>query len=125
MFSTYVLLHSYGYTITELYRRNVNMTFGTCLLSTSGDAHRKRRKMLNPVFSLKHMRNLVPVFYPIAHELRRVIMQQVHVLGGGEAKDEQFVELNVMKYLSRAALEYIGQGGIGLFIRFSRWQTLQ
>ena len=40
-------------------------------------------------------------------------MQQVHVLGGGEAKDEQFVEFNVMKYLSRAALEYIGQGGLG------------
>lgn len=34
-----------------------------------GDHHRKQRKMLNPVFSLKHMRDLLPIFYPIAYDV--------------------------------------------------------
>ena len=34
-----------------------------------GTTHRKQRKMLNPVFSIKHMRGLTPVFYGIAHRV--------------------------------------------------------
>lgn len=40
-----------------------------CLTPFQGDHHRKQRKMLNPVFSLKHMRGLIPVFYPIAYKV--------------------------------------------------------
>ena len=34
----------------------------------SGDAHRKQRKMLTPVFSAKHLRALVPVFYQVTRK---------------------------------------------------------
>lgn len=36
----------------------------------SGEHHKKQRKMLNPVFSIQHIRGLVPVLYPIAYEVR-------------------------------------------------------
>ena len=35
----------------------------------SGARHRKQRKMLNPVFSIKHMREMTPIFYDIAHRV--------------------------------------------------------
>lgn len=36
----------------------------------AGDHHKKQRKLLNPVFSINHMRNLTPIFYEITHEVR-------------------------------------------------------
>ncbi|KLO12917.1 cytochrome P450 [Schizopora paradoxa] len=80
------------------------MTFGRSLLSTVGKDHRKQRKSLNPVFSLKHMRGLISTFYPIAHQVRDIIVQKVQK---GEC------EIDVMEWMSRAALEYIAQGGLG------------
>ena len=35
----------------------------------SGARHRKQRKMLNPVFSIKHMREMIPIFYDVAHRV--------------------------------------------------------
>lgn len=81
--------------------------------------------MLNPVFSLKHMRDLIPVFYPIAHKVSIRLLtgksaDHVPVLCVLQLRDilENQVrsgkeEINVMLWMSRAALEYIGQGGLG------------
>ncbi|TDL20056.1 cytochrome P450 [Rickenella mellea] len=80
------------------------IVFGMGLLSTSGERHRKQRKMMNPVFSMRHMRELLPVLIPITHQLRDVLIRQVQ--SGKE-------DVNVMPWMSRAALEYIGQGGLG------------
>ena len=38
-----------------------------------GDHHRKQRKMLNPVFSASHLRNLTPVFYEITNKVRCIV----------------------------------------------------
>lgn len=94
----------YVYEETSMFITSNSLVFGTSLLSTLGEHHRKQRKMLNPVFSLKHMRDLLPVFYPIAYELRDVLAGQVK---GGTT------EFDVMHWVSRAALEYIGRGGFG------------
>ncbi|KAH8119663.1 cytochrome P450 [Phellopilus nigrolimitatus] len=121
-----VVKDQYIYEEPDQFISTNSLIFGTSLLSTLGEHHRKQRKMLNPVFSLKHMRDLIPIFYPIAHEVtvpslrfyvlavtnrtmfcakfRDVIARQVR--SGAE-------EINVMKWMSRAALEYIGQGGLG------------
>ncbi len=39
-------------------------------MPTAGDHHRRQRKMLNPVFSIKHIRNLTPLFHSIALKVR-------------------------------------------------------
>ncbi|KAI0056945.1 cytochrome P450 [Artomyces pyxidatus] len=77
---------------------------GQGLLATLGGHHRKQRKQLNPVFSAKHMRSMVPLFHRITHELREVLKTQV----GGARK-----ELDMVEWLSRLALELIAQGGLG------------
>ena len=96
------------------------------LIFLLGDQHRRQRKMLNPVFSTKHMRGLAPVFNPIAVQVchtnwswwlfLRIYEHFLHwqlrdkllakVRNGEEVVD-------VVKWLSLAALEYLAQGGLG------------
>lgn len=35
-----------------------------------GSHHGKQRKMLNPVFSVNHMRDMLPLFYDLGHKVR-------------------------------------------------------
>ncbi|KAH8115662.1 hypothetical protein DFH11DRAFT_1586252 [Phellopilus nigrolimitatus] len=53
---------------TDTFLMSFNMTFWKSLLPTLGNEYKRRHKMLNPVFNLKHMRDLLPIFHPIAHK---------------------------------------------------------
>ncbi|KAI0059725.1 cytochrome P450 [Artomyces pyxidatus] len=77
---------------------------GVGLLATLGAHHRRQRKLLNPVFSIKHMRSLTPLFHGITHHLCDVLQTKV---AGGPA------EINMVEWLNRLALELIAQGGLG------------
>ncbi|KLO13021.1 cytochrome P450 [Schizopora paradoxa] len=100
-----VVKDQYVYEETDSFILGNGLIFGIGLLSTRGDHHKKQRKMLNPVFSLAHMRRLIPIFNPIVIQLQDVLSEQVRLAGG---KD-----VDIMKWLSRAALELIGQAGLG------------
>ncbi|KAI0270655.1 cytochrome P450 [Gloeopeniophorella convolvens] len=78
--------------------------FGPGLLGTLGDRHKRQRKMLNPVFSTKHMRHLMPVFHQLTKQLRANIMSEVQA--GPRNVD-------MLDHLGAVALELIGQGGLG------------
>ncbi|KAI0666644.1 cytochrome P450 [Trametes maxima] len=93
--------------------------FGRGLLATLGDHHRRQRKMLNPVFSINHMRHMTPIFYQVCHKLAvavgdRVVRAQAAV--GAAASDEQVsepAEIDMAIWMGRTALELIGQSGLG------------
>jgi len=78
--------------------------FGEGLSTTVGDQHKQQRKMLNPVFHTNHMRNMVPIFYDITHKLKDAISRRV---------SDGPKEIDVLNWLTRTALEMIGQGGFG------------
>ncbi|KAJ3478352.1 hypothetical protein NLI96_g9812 [Meripilus lineatus] len=80
------------------------LLFGPGLLSTLGDWHRKQRKILNPVFSINHMRFMTPIFYRITHNLKDAISQEIK---------EGPKELDLLDWMTRTALELVGQGGLG------------
>ncbi|KAJ4480000.1 cytochrome P450 [Lentinula aciculospora] len=80
------------------------LLFGQGLLSTIGEHHRKQRKMLNPVFSIAHMRSMVPIFHDIADQLRSALSQRVQ---NGPR------EIDLLGWMARTALELIGQSGFG------------
>uniref|UniRef100_A0A8H7XZX2 Eukaryotic translation initiation factor 1A n=3 Tax=Agaricales TaxID=5338 RepID=A0A8H7XZX2_PSICU len=73
-------------------------------ISLVGEQHRKQRKMLNPVFSIAHMREMVPIFYQVAYRLRDAMQKRT--------KDGAR-EIDLLLWMSRTALELIGQSGIG------------
>ncbi|EJF59099.1 cytochrome P450 [Dichomitus squalens LYAD-421 SS1] len=77
---------------------------GPGLPCVTGETHRKQRKMLTPIFAPKHLRSLVPVFYGVTHKLVSAISTRV-------GEDPQAVD--VLGWMGRAALELIGQSGLG------------
>ncbi|KAL7282889.1 hypothetical protein ACG7TL_002304 [Trametes sanguinea] len=77
---------------------------GPGLVATLGEQHRRQRKMLNPLFSTKHLRAMTPIFYGVVHKLHDAISSRV--TDGSQ-------ELDVLAWMGRAALELIGQGGLG------------
>ncbi|KAI0631028.1 cytochrome P450 [Trametes polyzona] len=84
--------------------RSTNMLLGAGVLGVLGDAHRKQRKMLLPVFSAKHLRELTPTFYEVTNRLVEAITQRV---------SDGPRDVNMLEWMSRTALEIIGQAGMG------------
>ncbi|KAJ3874013.1 cytochrome P450 [Lentinula edodes] len=74
------------------------------LLNTTGEHHRKQRKMLNPVFSIAHMRSMMPIFHTVVNQLRDALLHRVQ---NGPR------EIDLLEWMARTALELIGQSGFG------------
>ncbi|RPD79153.1 cytochrome P450 [Lentinus tigrinus ALCF2SS1-7] len=85
----------------------LRVILGPGLLGTLGEQHRRQRKMLNPVFSTKHLREMTPIFYSVIHKTRDAILQRVR----SGAKDG--VELDMLSWMGRTTLEILGQAGLG------------
>ncbi|EED78842.1 predicted protein [Postia placenta Mad-698-R] len=92
------------YEETDAFFASMKLMFGNCLLAAAGEHHRKQRKILNPVFSVNHMRHMLPIFYRTIFKLREVVRAKVQ-----SGKNE----VDVLEWTGRAALELIGQGGLG------------
>ncbi|KAI0347457.1 cytochrome P450 [Trametopsis cervina] len=81
-----------------------HVIFGPSLLATLGDHHRKQRKLLNPVFSIAHLRQVTPIFYQTITRLRSALEVRV---------TDSSVEIDMLHWMNRTALELVGQGGLG------------
>ncbi|KAI0639055.1 cytochrome P450 [Trametes polyzona] len=91
---------------------SLQVLLGPGLLGTQGEQHRRQRKMLNPVFSTKHLRDMTPLFYDIIHKTRDAMMTRVRAGAGGE-KAGAGVELDMLSWMGRTTLEVLGQAGLG------------
>ncbi|KAF9529570.1 cytochrome P450 [Crepidotus variabilis] len=92
------------YEETEGFLALNNLTFGAGLLSTLGDQHKKQRRILNPVFSSARMREMVPIFNDVAEKLHDALNTRAQ---NGP------VEIDILSWVSRTALELVGQSGFG------------
>ncbi|KAE9385054.1 cytochrome P450 [Gymnopus androsaceus JB14] len=90
-----------GFLLTNL------LLFGDGLLSTLGHRHRKQRKMLTPVFSSAHMRDMIPTFFEVTHKLENGLKSRLQ--SGGP----QIQEVDILSWMGRTALELMGQAGLG------------
>ncbi|TCD65829.1 cytochrome P450-dit2 [Steccherinum ochraceum] len=95
-----------SFEVTEIFRSGSYLAFGPGLFATTGPQHRKQRKLLNPAFATAHMQEMLPATQPIASKLCSSITSQV-TSAGGQA------EVDVLSWMSRTSIEYIGQGGMG------------
>ncbi|THU92957.1 cytochrome P450 [Dendrothele bispora CBS 962.96] len=80
------------------------LVFGRGLIATRGPHHRKQRKILNPVFSIAHMRTMTSTFYEVAHKVEHILAAKLH--SGSQ-------EIDMLSWMGRAALEIVGQSGLG------------
>jgi cytochrome P450 len=96
-----------SFTTTELLNaicRLSTIFFGNSILAAVGAEHRKQRKMLTPAFTIAHMREIVPVFHGVTRKLRDTLTE---IVQNGPK------EVDLLKWSTRAAVELIGQGGLG------------
>ena len=63
--------------------------------------------MLNPVFSIAHMRRMIPIFNAVAHRLQEAIETRV------AAANPEGTEVDMLAWMGRTALELVGQAGLG------------
>ncbi|KAH9840926.1 cytochrome P450 [Rhodofomes roseus] len=80
------------------------LLLGPGLMSARGDHHRRQRKTLNPVFSPRNLKEMLPVIYGVIHKLRDAMSAQ---LPTGTK------ELDMLQWTNRGALEVMGQAGLG------------
>ncbi|KAK7696401.1 hypothetical protein QCA50_001055 [Cerrena zonata] len=99
-----IVKDQYVYEESPLFMDFNRIFFGDGLLSSLGDVHRHQRKILNPVFNINHMRYMTPIFYQVTHKLRDAIVKQV------KTGDQ---EIDMLNWMTRTALELVGQGGLG------------
>ncbi|KAJ1307117.1 hypothetical protein OPQ81_001235 [Rhizoctonia solani] len=85
----------------------IKVTTGENLITVHGQKHKLQRKLLNPVFTPNHMRDLVPTFGGIANHLEDIFMNKVQQGGGASAM------VDIFKWLNYGAFEMIGQAGMG------------
>ncbi|KAG2146033.1 cytochrome P450 [Suillus bovinus] len=85
---------------------NNKIIFGDGLIATTGEQHRKQRKLLNPVFSTSNMRELLPTLQPIAHRLTSIVVSKL-------PDDGSYREIDVLSLLSRSALDGVCQAILG------------
>ncbi|KAL1702345.1 cytochrome P450 [Schizophyllum commune] len=84
-----------------------SILFGKGLLTTLGDHHKKQRRLMNPVFSTAHMRNMIPIF-------QEVMLRIVKLRSTLEKQTENGpAEVNMLHWMGRTALELVGRAGLG------------
>ncbi|KAF5343165.1 hypothetical protein D9758_017051 [Tetrapyrgos nigripes] len=84
----------------------LRLIFGRGLSAITGEAHRKQKRSLNPVFSIAHMRDMLPIFYEVVEKLETGLSSKFK-----EGPTTQ--EIDILSWVSRTALELIGQTGLG------------
>ncbi|RPD65200.1 cytochrome P450 [Lentinus tigrinus ALCF2SS1-7] len=82
-----------------------SIAFGQGLASVTGDQHKKQRKLLNPAFSIAHLRQTLPMMYDVGYRLRDAVSARVD--------EGNWTEIDMMDWISRTALELVAQAGLG------------
>ncbi|KDN42455.1 hypothetical protein RSAG8_06772, partial [Rhizoctonia solani AG-8 WAC10335] len=85
----------------------IKVVTGESIITVHGHRHKLQRKLLNPVFTPKHMRDLVPTFGTIANIAKDIVMNKIQEAGGASAT------IDIYKWVNYASLEMIGQAGMG------------
>ncbi|VDC03304.1 unnamed protein product [Peniophora sp. CBMAI 1063] len=91
----------------EFFLKLTGVILGQGLISTpmKGDVHHKHRKLMNPAFSLGHIKHLTPNFSAVSRQVREILEEDI--------KRTSREETDVLDVLGRTALELVAQGGFG------------
>ncbi|KAG0195529.1 hypothetical protein BGX28_001186, partial [Mortierella sp. GBA30] len=69
--------NSYKYVKSDQSRRLISSVTGNGVLHAEGDVHKKQRKMINPAFGLKHLKEMVPIMTGPASILAKMWEERV------------------------------------------------
>ncbi|KAF5371664.1 hypothetical protein D9758_003587 [Tetrapyrgos nigripes] len=106
-----IIVKDQSFEETEVFIETNRVIFGPGLVATTGDVHRRQRKIVGPVFAVPQLKALIPVFYGVAEKasLSHVLEQE------SKKKLEESGKsiLDMSQWMSRVALETIGRTVLG------------
>ncbi|TFK53961.1 cytochrome P450 [Heliocybe sulcata] len=91
---------------TDMFIMGNGLIFGEGLISTTGDQHRKQRRMVKPAFSTANLRALAPKLQRVAHQLCAILRSQLD-----QSPDAQ--EIDILPWINRCAFEYVSTACLG------------
>lgn len=94
---------------TAVFIETNKVIFGPGLVATTGEQHKRQRKLVNPMFSTLQLRRLVPIFYEIAEKLSNVLAEEVRA----QRAEGKRNFLDMSEWMCRVALESVGQTVLG------------
>ncbi|KZV75388.1 cytochrome P450 [Peniophora sp. CONT] len=90
---------------TDFFIAACRQMVGPGILSSTGLAHRRQRKIFSSVFSTANLRNLVPVFRTLSLEVCAVLKKMI--------EDDRERDIDVLDWGSRIAFEAVCQATVG------------
>ncbi|EPQ50340.1 cytochrome P450 [Gloeophyllum trabeum ATCC 11539] len=93
---------------TRVFIETNKVIFGEGLVATTGEHHKRQRKIVLPIFSTANLRRITPVFYEIAHKLVDALASDPNISTGAERNP-----IDMASWMSRVALESVGQTVLG------------
>jgi cytochrome P450 len=90
---------------TSVFIETNKVIFGPGLVATTGQQHKRQRKIVIPVFSVPHLKRLTPIFYSVAERLADVI--------DSESDKNSGSIIDMADWMARVALETVGQTILG------------
>ncbi|ESK88070.1 cytochrome p450 [Moniliophthora roreri MCA 2997] len=100
-----VLKDQDAYEETDVFIDSNRVVFGPGLVATTGEVHKRQRKLVMPVFSVAQLKALTPLFYDIAEKLSDVLSRESNSQYHHTGKSV----LDMNEWMSRVALESVGQ----------------
>ncbi|KAH6901041.1 cytochrome P450 [Coprinopsis sp. MPI-PUGE-AT-0042] len=95
---------------TAVFTETNKVIFGPGLVATTGQQHRRQRKVVGPLFSSVNLRQITPIFFDIAEKLSIVLETEIKARQGENAGEGV---LDMSEWVSRVALEMVGQAVLG------------
>ncbi|KAF4623118.1 hypothetical protein D9613_001355 [Agrocybe pediades] len=95
-----------SYEETAVFTETNKVIFGPGLVATTGEQHKRQRRVVNPIFAVPHLKKLTPVFYEIADKLADVLQKEISAAGSAR-------KLDMYEWMCRVALESVGRTVLG------------
>lgn len=108
----HILTHSVDYQKPPQARYNLARLLGDGILVTEADKHRQQRRIMNPSFGPSSIKNLTPIYFKKALQLRDIWKNEILSQGIDQnSKTNAGKEIEVLSWLSRTTLDVIGLAG--------------
>jgi len=105
---SYVVANAAEFPKPDDLRDTLGVVLGKGLLFVEGATHKRQRQVMNPSFGPSQIRNLSPIFFDKAQELRGILIDKMATL-----PENAIYQADMLAWLSRAALDVIGLAGFG------------
>ncbi|KAI8848266.1 cytochrome P450 [Chytridium lagenaria] len=103
--------HTHLYPKIPMAIKTLRFLLGNGLLAVEGDIHKRQRAMINPVFRVKNIASMVPVFSKYSAEFRDSWIETIESQTTENAQDRKVYQFDIYEELSKVTLDIIGKAG--------------